>query len=338
MRALVLKDFGEMTVREVPDPTVEPGHVLLRVHATGICGSDLHGFTGENGRRHPGQVMGHETVGRVAALGAGVDEAVFPVGTAVTVNPVVVPADQLQHYRGREQQAPGRTVIGVHPEVVAAFAEYISVPARNVLTIDPEVPIEHGALVEPLAVAAHAMTQAGVAEGQRLLIIGGGPIGQSAVIAGQHARAAEIIVSEVDAERRSLCESLGAATVDLTANEDALVAAPADVTVDAVGTTATLRDALRNTVGGGTVCLVGMGSPTVEIQAFGISTEERALVGSFTYSATDFERAVSWLSSSTALPSLISKVVDLDEAPSEFARQAAGDVAPGKVLVRLAEG
>jgi threonine dehydrogenase-like Zn-dependent dehydrogenase len=71
MRALELKDFHQLVVVDRDEPTVGPGDVLIDVVATGICGSDIHGYTGENGRRVPGQVMGHETVGRIAALGAG---------------------------------------------------------------------------------------------------------------------------------------------------------------------------------------------------------------------------------------------------------------------------
>jgi threonine dehydrogenase-like Zn-dependent dehydrogenase len=91
MRALVLEDFHTMTVQERADPVAGPGDVLIEVLVTGICGSDLHGYTGQNGRRVPGQIMGHETVGRVAAVGPGVHDV--EVGVLVTVNPVVVPEE-----------------------------------------------------------------------------------------------------------------------------------------------------------------------------------------------------------------------------------------------------
>ncbi|HEX8348196.1 MAG TPA: alcohol dehydrogenase catalytic domain-containing protein, partial [Actinoplanes sp.] len=76
MRALVFHGPADLGVEELPDPVPGPDEVLLRITATGICGSDLHGYTGENGRRHAGQVMGHETVGRVAAVGSAVPEDV----------------------------------------------------------------------------------------------------------------------------------------------------------------------------------------------------------------------------------------------------------------------
>jgi len=87
MRALVLRDFYDIAVEERPEPQPRPGEVVVAVIATGICGSDFHGYSGENGRRHPGQVMGHETVGRIDELGSGVAE--LAVGQLVTVNPVM---------------------------------------------------------------------------------------------------------------------------------------------------------------------------------------------------------------------------------------------------------
>ena len=93
MRALVLEDWWKLVVAARPDPTASEGRVLLQVHATGICGSDIHGFTGETGRRRPGQVMGHETVGRIAAIGPGVpDELGLKAGDVATVNPVMANA------------------------------------------------------------------------------------------------------------------------------------------------------------------------------------------------------------------------------------------------------
>lgn len=341
MRALVLEDFGRLMVREVPRPMPGTGEVRIRIHATGICGSDLHGYTGENGRREPGQVMGHESAGRIDALGADVDPADFPVGSAVTFNPVVVPADELDDYEGNEQQAPGRVVIGVAPDVVSAFAEYVVVPARNVVALGESTSLEHGALVEPLAVAAHAVRRAGVSEGMRILVVGGGPIGQSVVVAARQAGVVDIIVSEVSAERRELCSLLGARVFDPAAGRVSehvreIFGAPADGAIDAVGANATVRDALESTALGGTVCLVGMGSPKIELEAFSISTAERALVGSFTYSADDFRRAAGWVRQNVEdFSRLISKTVPLADADEEFTRQTSGEPTAGKVIVAV---
>jgi threonine dehydrogenase-like Zn-dependent dehydrogenase len=212
MRALVLAEFGRMVVEERPDPTAAPGEVLIRIVATGICGSDIHGFTGANGRRVPGQVMGHESVGRVAALGQGVDG--LEIDSPVTFNPVVIPDVDVERYAGCEQRCPNKYVIGVKQDVVSSFAEYVAVPARNVVALREDMPIEHGALIEPLAVAVHAVRRVAAGRGRSALVVGGGPIGQSVVLALAMEGVEDVVVSEVEPARRALAERLGARTVD----------------------------------------------------------------------------------------------------------------------------
>src|SRR5690606_9773248 len=108
MKALRLAEIGRLEVVDLPDPEPGPGEVRLRIVATGICGSDIHGYTGANGRRHPGQVMGHESVAVIDEVGPGVDR--LRVGQPATFNPVVVPEAELAEFAGREQLAPGKRV------------------------------------------------------------------------------------------------------------------------------------------------------------------------------------------------------------------------------------
>lgn len=338
MRELVLTEIGRLDVRDAPVPSPGPDEVVIRVVATGICGSDVHGYTGENGRRHPGQVMGHESSGTIAALGAGVEG--LAVGAPVTFNPVVVPAEDAEAYAGREQHHPGKYVIGVAAEIPASFADYVVVPARNVVTLPADLPIELGALIEPLAVAVHAVRRLPADSLGRVLVIGGGPIGQSVVIALRDAGARAIIVSETDAARRELVQKLGAEVVDpsLGSVVDQLHerGGLADAAIDAVGITPTVRDALTSTVLGAPICLVGMGSPQIALDAFLVSTEERSLIGSFTYGSADFTHAARIIGGDPdTYRALISREIDVTKADSAFAALAAGDGTPGKVLVRF---
>lgn len=330
-----------MAVEERGVPTPGPGEVLIAVIATGICGSDVHGFTGENGRRVPGQIMGHESVGRVAAFGPGIDDEDLAIDAVVTFNPVVVSAEDATIYAGREQHSPNKTVIGVATDIPAAFAEYVVVPARNVVRLPEDMPISHGALVEPLAVALHAVRRVHAEKGHQALVIGGGPIGQSVVLALRMEGVTDVIVSEVDEARRQLCERLGATVINprraaLADQVRAEFGHLATVTIDAVGTTATVADALNATVFGGSVCLVGMGATALSLDAFRISTEERSLVGSFTYSAQDFRDAAGWIATApVALGELIAREVSADEANAAFVGLANGDGTAGKILVRF---
>lgn len=338
MRELVLTRIGRLDVREAPIPEPAPDEVLIRVAATGICGSDVHGYSGENGRRHPGQIMGHESSGTIAAIGSAARG--LEVGMPVTFNPVVVPAEDADAYAGREQHHPGKYVIGVAAEIPASFADYVLVPARNVVPLPESLPLELGALIEPLAVAVHAVRRLPKQSLGRVLVIGGGPIGQSVIIALRDAGAETIFVSEMDPARRDLASRLGVDAIDPAAGPiaDQLRGAGglADAAVDAVGITPTLRDALTSTVLGAPICLVGMGAPQVSLDAFLVSTEERSLIGSFTYGSDDFAHAAQIIGDDPDLyRSLISREVDVEDADSAFAALVAGDGTPGKVLVRF---
>lgn len=339
MRALVLSDYHHIDVVERPRPRPSAGEVLLRIAATGICGSDFHGFTGDNGRRFPGQIMGHEAAGTIAAHGPGVDVEALPLGAPATFNPLVVPPEEAEAYRDREQHAPGKQVIGVAPDVQAAFADYLVVPERNVLLLDPELPLHLGALIEPLAVSVHAVRLGSPTPGSKVLVIGGGPIGQSVVIALQMAGVREIALSEPAEDRRELVSSLGVTVLDpadgpVPEQATEALGAPADLAIDAVGVSATMADALKATRLGGSVVLVGMGSPTLEIPAFAVSTEERTIIGSFTYTARDFADATAWAGAhAAALAPLVSRTVPPTQAHEAFTALAAGDGPPGKILV-----
>jgi len=250
MRALVLQEFGRMAVEERDTPTPKAGEVLIAVTATGICGSDVHGFTGENGRRIPGQVMGHESVGKVAGFGPDTPSGGLAIDAVVTFNPVVVTGQDAKTYAGREQHSPNKTVIGVATDISAAFADYVVVPVQNVVALPADLPISHGALIEPLAVAVHAVRRVRAEKGQKALVIGGGPIGQSVVLALRMQGVVDIVVSEVDENRRQLCARIGAAVLNpkdgpLVEQVRATFGQLADVTVDAVGITPTVADALN---------------------------------------------------------------------------------------------
>nr|WP_239579272.1 alcohol dehydrogenase catalytic domain-containing protein [Microlunatus panaciterrae] len=334
---MVLKDFGRMVVADVPQPQQGAGEVLIKITAVGICGTDVHGFTGENGRRQPGQIMGHEAAGTVAATPA---DSGLRVGQAVTFNPLITCGACAPCHDGAEQHCADRRVIGVNPEIQAAFAEFVAVPVPNVVPLPDTLPVAHGALIEPLAVAFNAVRRAGVGAGDGVLVIGAGPIGQSVVLAARDAGAELIMVSDINAERRDLCARLGASTLDPTTADTATeyrarAGAAADVTIDAVGISATLQAALGATRPGGTVVLVGMGAKRLEFGAFDLTTMERSLIGSFCYTRADFARAARWAGSHAAeLAGLVSAELPFDQAPRAFEQLAGSSPAPGKVLVR----
>ena len=230
--------------------------------------------------------MGHETVGRVRELGPDVAE--LKVGQLVTVNPVMSCHACPACLSGQEHWCTRRVVLGVAPEIPAAFAdrgcgsrsEYRAASRRQL------------AMVEPLAVDYHAVRRGQPVPDDRLLVIGGGPIGQACLLAARRLGIQALAVSDVSSSRRDLCARLGAEVIDPSAGDlpEAVVSrlgAPATLVMDAVGISRTVADALAAGLGS-RIVLVGMGSPRLELDAYALSTAERALIGSFTYSAAEF--------------------------------------------------
>jgi threonine dehydrogenase-like Zn-dependent dehydrogenase len=346
MRALVFRGPWDIAVEERPDPEFGAGDVLVEIVATGICGSDLHGYTGENGRRFPGQVMGHETVGRIRDLGdragAQLSETGTPSapGTLVTIEPVLACGSCQACRSGNDHRCAKRRIIGVEPSISSAFADLMAVPAANVVALPDSMPAEYGALVEPLAVGRHAAVRGKCGPGDAVFVVGGGPIGQASALAARRLGADSVVVSEPDARRRALLEDIGLPAVDPTAGRpiaeavSEVLGRPATLALDAVGSGRSLADALQATDMGASVVLVGMQEPQVSLQAYAISIEERSIVGSYCYPAQDFRDTAEWVATAPAeLGRLIEGRVGWDGAPDAFRALAKGENPASKVLV-----
>ncbi|MDQ2807447.1 MAG: alcohol dehydrogenase catalytic domain-containing protein, partial [Chloroflexota bacterium] len=158
MQALIWQGPHDMVVADLERPVPGPGEVLIAVRAAGICGSDIHGYTGASGRRAPGMVMGHEFAGEVVAHGPGVDGPAL--GTRVAVNPLLYCGECLDCQAGQEQLCRRRTSIGVNLGQRGGFAEWVAVPARNAIPLADGVRFAAGTLAEPLAVGLRATTVA----------------------------------------------------------------------------------------------------------------------------------------------------------------------------------
>src|SRR4051794_715142 len=179
MRALVYYGPHDMRLEEIPRPQPGKGEVLVEVKAAGICGSDIHGYTGASGRRTAGMVMGHELAGIVSELGPDVEGV--QVGTRVAINPLLYCGECADCRSGNEQLCRNRRTIGVNTGLLGGFAEFVTAPARNAVPLGNEISFAEGSMAEPLAVGLRASTVAGpwpsVSSSQPLAILGGGTIG-----------------------------------------------------------------------------------------------------------------------------------------------------------------
>ncbi|MGH8875186.1 MAG: zinc-dependent alcohol dehydrogenase [Acidimicrobiia bacterium] len=304
-------------------PSRGPGQVRVRLARAGICGSDLHGYTGESGRRAPGMVMGHEASGWIETTGPGVE---MPLGTLVTFNPAI-PCSCGHHATNRCLEL---RVVGATPELPGAFADALVIPADRVVPVG-ELSPEWAAGVEPMAVALQAADQAGVRPGDRVLVVGGGMIGQCAAQAAFVRGAGEVVVSDPVPHRRAVAEACGFRGVE----PDALPGLGTfDRAIDCVGISASAAPAIRAVPKGGVVCLVGLGLPEVTLPLFDVVVAERTLVGSFCYTGEVFVEAARLLGGGRLdLAPLIGDVIELAEVPGAFEDLARGTRHETKVMV-----
>lgn len=293
MKALVYSQPNEITLQERPYPDLIDGEVVLRIDAVGICGSDMHAYHGHDPRRLPGLVLGHELAGTVqASAAAGID-----VGMRVTANPLITCGSCDYCMQGRDNLCSHRTMVGMTRP--GAFAEYMSIPARSLVAIPPDMDTVHAALTEPAATALHALnlcmqTMRRPLPESRVLIIGGGAIGMLSALLAKSYGARNLTAAEVNPLRRdSLAMHVGCRTVNPVVNP--VPESSFDLIIDAVGAAATRNAAFSAIAPGGVIMHIGLQDWSSEIDMRKLTLSEITLLGTYTYTTTDLRATVSAL-------------------------------------------
>ncbi len=291
MKAAVLHRPGDIRLEQVEVPTPGPGEVLVRVRAVGVCGSDVHYYKeGRIGRYvvEKPLILGHESAGEVVALGTGVSH--ISAGARVALEPGV-PCRRCRYCKsGRYNLCPDVTFMAT-PPVDGAFVEYIAWPADFVYPLPENLGYAEGALMEPLAVGLHAVRRARLVPGWRVLVLGGGPIGQLALLAAKAAGAGSTMLADVEDGRLEVATRLGA---DATANPrrtsilDTARAATGgegpDLVVEAAGNPQTAQQSVELVRRGGTVVWIGLpGIDPCPISVLQAIDKEVDILGIFRY-------------------------------------------------------
>lgn len=288
MKALVLEEYNKLVYRDFPDPEVAADEVLIQVKAAGICGSDVHGMDGSSGRRVPPLVMGHEASGVITSKGKEVTG--WSRGDRVTFDSTIYKLDDWFTRKGWYNLSDDRMVLGVSPgtwKKHGAFAEYVSVPQHILYRIPEGVSFTEAAMVEPVAVAAHAVDLTPIAWNDTAVVVGSGMIGLFLIQVLRAKGCGRVIAVDLSDDKLQIASELGA---DITLNptrdqvEKEVRALTgdrgADVTFEAVGITEGVNTAVHCARKGGTVTLVGNLAPEVKIPLQQIVTRQIRLQGS----------------------------------------------------------
>ncbi len=328
MKALVLQEYKKFACQELPAPQPAADEVLVAVKACGICGSDVHGMDGSTGRRRPPIVMGHEAAGIIAAVGA--DVTGWATGDRVTFDSTIYCGECEFCRRGEINLCDHRRVLGVSCEDYrrdGAFAEFVAVPQRVLYRLPDGLSFEHAALVEPFAIALHAIRRAPVSLNDTVVVVGAGMIGLALVQALCHTGCGRLISVDVADDRLALAKKFGATNLVNSARENAAKTIldltrdrGVDVAFEAVGITATVDLAVRSLRKGGSLALVGNVAPKIEFPLQLAVTRELSLHGSCS-SRGEYPAVLDMLARGDLQPApLISAFAPLTEGAAWFDR------------------
>jgi threonine dehydrogenase-like Zn-dependent dehydrogenase len=330
MKALVYTGPNALVFRDAPDPVAQPGEVIVEIEAVGICGSDMHAYHGHDSRRPPPLILGHEGAGRIASGPRA--------GERVTVNPLVVDPDCPYAVEGRPHLSPTRQIISMPPRP-GAFAEYVSIPERNLVAIPETMAIEHAALAEPVAVCWHAV-RLGVERlhqplaACRVVVLGGGAIGLGSALVARLFGARDLSIAEPNALRRKAIATLE----NLDAYDPGSSAAPTqnsvDLVIDAVGAAASRAAACAMIRPGGVIVHAGLlpGQEGLDIRK--ITLQEVTLTGTYCYTPSDFQQSVTALAAGHLGRLGWFDTRLLADGAAAFAEIDAGATAAAKLILR----
>lgn len=327
MRSAVFRAVGEkLAIEDRQRPTAAPGEIVLKVAYAGICGSDLHATEPSPVPLDPGTVLGHEFAGEVVESGSPDwregDRAIgVPLRECDECRPLGACRD------GLGILCPRNRIVGFSADVPGAYAEYVRLGARHALRVPDTVGLREAALVEPLAVGAHAVRIAGSLYGARVLVVGAGPIGLAVAAFARFAGARTVAVSEIDPTRRERAVHVGASVLLDPAAEAigptfarASGGAP-EAIFECVGAPGLLRECMALAPVHGRIVVVGVnrGEDTV-LPRVGIR-KELAIRFALGYVPEDFALVLELIEAGRIDPAaFVSSVIGLDALPEMFER------------------
>ena len=294
MQALVYTDTQTLIYREEKNPKLVNGESIIKVSASGICGSDMHAYHGKDDRRIPPLILGHEI--------SGVIDKGKEIGKKVVLNPLITCGQCDYCKNSREHLCNKRIILGMNKPIErqGGFAEYVTIPDKNIYELPKKLNIEEAPIAEPTAVALHAV-ELGEKEllkpiqNTRVLIIGGGAIGLlCGLILSKVKKCKEIVIVEPNINRLKEC----AKYLDGNAvkpDSKAIISDHFDIVFDTVGLEITRQQAIKTVKPGGIIIHIGLTQPDGSFNFRKATLQEITFIGTYCYTNKDFEKTLSIL-------------------------------------------
>jgi 2-desacetyl-2-hydroxyethyl bacteriochlorophyllide A dehydrogenase len=297
MEAIVWLGKDSIDIQTVPIPQPKQNEVLIRIHSTGICGSDKGIIGGTHLRARAPLILGHEFMGIVEEV--NIEDSSLKRGDRVVVEPLLACGKCHQCIRGLDHICENLNLIGVDRD--GAFTEYVRVPVQRVYPLPESISNDEAALIEPLAVAVHAVSLSNPKPDDVVVILGGGPIGLLIAQVIRSYCVKKVYICEHDPYRLQIARSLGIDTIDC-AKEQAIEMIDdltgnrgADITFDAAGVPGTAEQVIPITGIRGRIVIVAIHKKAASVTFQKLSYKEQIILGSCIYAKGDFKEAIDLL-------------------------------------------
>ena len=296
MKALRYLNPHIVKTEEIDSPVCGAGEALVRVHAAGICGSDMAIFNGKHPRAKPPLVMGHEFAGEIVEIQFGGVETQLAVGDKVTAYPLLMCGECWACRNGFEHVCRDLKLIGIDRD--GGFAEYVSVPLDLVVKFPESLSFDQGAMIEPLAVAVHALEMAGKPDWKNAVVVGCGPIGLLVGLCLRYAGIENLLLCDISPQRVKRASGLNFQVINSA--DDNLVdrvtemtqGEGADIVFECAGSAPAALQMCDLVRPRGKIIMVSVHKEPHPVDLRAITFKEISVIGTRVYTRSDFRRAV----------------------------------------------